>query len=46
LERKWGPAIINPKSGKKSWIGKRLKEDEEETHIIIEDNDNSAGVFC
>jgi len=27
-------------------MGKRLKDEEEETHIIIEDNDNTAGVFC
>ena len=46
LEKKWGPATINPKTGKKSWMGKRLKDEEEETHIIIEDNDNTAGVFC
>ena len=46
LEKKWGPASINPKTGKKSWMGKRLKDEEEETHIIIEDNDNTAGVFC
>ncbi len=47
LERKWGPASLSARSGKKGWKGMKLREHkDEQTHMIFDDENTTESVLC